>query len=621
MSRSAWLLVGAAAFVCVVLVLPVLMFVVVLGGGSNSPSDCTPPGDVELAEDAGLSAEQLANAAAVVSVGNELGIPRRGIVVALAVASQESGFRNYANDGQGGDLAYSQQGIEASLNLPHEAVGTDHGSLGIFQQQWPWWGTMTELMDPATAAEKFYEALVEVPGWQELPVTVAGQAVQRSAFPDAYADDQALAERLLAGSEGSVVPAFSTDCAPGSVAPGTVVFPLPPGSGYVDRANWGDSGGRWAAGHTGTDLSVACGTPVLAATDGTIVLDTDQAWAGNWLVQVSTGPGRLTTWYAHLQSVTVSDGDVVAAGEQIGTVGALGNATGCHLHFEVHPEGGSIYADDVDPTRWLAAYGGRDVTALFPADGSPDSTGASAGFTVATFNVLGHSHTVPGGDRPGYASSRTRTDRAVSALHRHGVDLVGLQEFQRPQKARLQTLAGDEYALWHPPGDTENAIAWRRDRFRLLGADSFGIRYYVRIRRMPVVRLEDRATGRQLLVVNVHNPANSRLYPGQVANRAAALRRELALIHDLAETTGLPVLFLGDLNARDRAFCAATRTGLLHAAAGGSTGPTCRPPTAMGIDWIFGTRDITFTSHRAIDDPRIDNTTDHPLVLARADLR
>ena len=61
-------------------------------------------------------------------------------MIALATASQESGFTNYANDGRGSDLAFDQLGIERSLLLPHEAVGTDHGSVGVFQQQWPWWG-------------------------------------------------------------------------------------------------------------------------------------------------------------------------------------------------------------------------------------------------------------------------------------------------------------------------------------------------------------------------------------------------------------------------------------------------------------------------------------------------
>ncbi len=100
-------------------------------------------------------------------------------MVALAAAHQESRFLNYANDGRGGDLRPDQAGIASSQELPHEAVGSDHGSLGVFQQQWPWWGSMSELMDPATSASKFYERLVAVPGWATMPVTRAAQAVQR----------------------------------------------------------------------------------------------------------------------------------------------------------------------------------------------------------------------------------------------------------------------------------------------------------------------------------------------------------------------------------------------------------------------------------------------------------
>ena len=204
------------------------------------------------------------------------------------MASQESRFVNYANDGQGGDLTWLQAGIDSSLALPHEGVATDHGSLGVFQQQWPFWGSMESLMDPARAAQKFYFALQKVPDWQSLPVTVAGQAVQISAFPNAYADDVPLAKSLLddpsmanaADVSAQSMSAESGDCLAARVAPGTVSFPLPADAGYVDAKNWGASGGRWSHGHTGTDLSAACGTPVLAATGGTVIVRTDQPWSG-----------------------------------------------------------------------------------------------------------------------------------------------------------------------------------------------------------------------------------------------------------------------------------------------------------------------------------------------------
>jgi murein DD-endopeptidase MepM/ murein hydrolase activator NlpD len=137
--------------------------------------------------------------------------------------------------------------------------------------------------------------------------------------------------------------------------PGSVSFPLPPNSGFYDNHNWGDHSAHWASIHTGDDYSVACGTPVLAATAGKIEILTDQGWAGPWLVMVSTGRGRLSTWYAHMEALAVKAGQHVKPGQIIGEVGERGNTTGCHLHFELHPDGGSIYQDTTDPDPWLKA--------------------------------------------------------------------------------------------------------------------------------------------------------------------------------------------------------------------------------------------------------------------------
>jgi len=304
-----------------------------------------------------LNPAQLQHAATIIAVGRTSGVPDQGKVIALATALQESRLRVYANDGLGEDLEPDQRGVGASLQLPHEAVGSDHGSLGIFQQQWPWWGSVGDLMDPATSAGLFYTALSGVAGWQGMPVTVAAQRVQNSAYPEEYADEEPLARRLLRDLGDGIV-GVAVDCASLPIG-GDARFPLSAGSGYADQMNFGNTGANWSSWHTGTDLSVTCGTPVLAATSGTIEIRRDQSWSGPWLVKVSTGAGQLTTWYAHMSRVLVSDGVVVTAGQQIGRVGDLGNATGCHLHFEVHPSGGSIYEDPVEPTIWLREHIGR----------------------------------------------------------------------------------------------------------------------------------------------------------------------------------------------------------------------------------------------------------------------
>lgn len=602
-------------------------FLLVLGAMIGSLPDDTSGCDTQqagsdlpagAAQVGALTSAQLANAGAVIAEGRRRHLPARAVVIALAVASQESGFKNYANDGAGGDLSTDQLGVDQSLLLPHEAVGTDHGSIGIFQQQWPWWGTMTDLMDPQRSAGKFYDALVQVPGWQSLPLTVAAQRVQRSAYPDAYADDEGLARELL--GDGAVVNAsytVSSSCVP-TTDPGSVVFPLRRGTPYVDNANWGGRGAHWARMHTGTDLSAACGTPVLAATSGQVVIRTDQSWAGRWLVQVSTGIGQLTTWYAHMRTVTVSAGDTVSAGQQIGEVGALGNATGCHLHFEVHPKGGSIYQDSVDPSAWLRENVGRESESASAGVVAADWASDPDAFTLATFNVLGDSHTSARGNKPWMASGRARVPGVVRLLEKYGVDVVGLQEFQRPQYDAFRARAGDTYDVWSPRGDTENAIAWRRDRWDLVSTGSLSIPYFDgRPRRMPVLRLRDRSTGQQAFFVNVHNPADTRQFRRQARWRDLAGAREAALVRRLTARTALPVFLTGDLNDRRTAFCRLA----MSASNGGAAGATCSPPQRAGIDWILSAGGADFSDHTVDDSRAVDAVSDHPFVVTRARIR
>jgi murein DD-endopeptidase MepM/ murein hydrolase activator NlpD/endonuclease/exonuclease/phosphatase family metal-dependent hydrolase len=621
---------GAFVLACVVIAPVVLMVMVVTGAGRDgSGGGC---GDAVTAGGAvssdQLSEAQLRNAATIVAVGTQLHVPRRGIVVALAAAHQESGFRNYANDGRGADLRPDQAGIASSQELPHEAVGSDHGSLGVFQQQWPWWGSMSELMDPAASASKFYARLVAVPDWASMSVTGAAQAVQHSAYADAYADDEKLAESLLADSGltgGSVTAAAWTGssaasrCDSADVVDGPIVMPLAASARFTDLHNYGSRGGHWARGHTGTDLSAPCGTPVRAATAGTVVIDSGQAWAGTWLVEVSTGPGRLTTWYAHMQALHVANGELVQAGQPIGEVGARGNATGCHLHFEVHPNGGSIYQDGVDPSQWLKTHVGADHPQVRTVANTPGNTSGQSSpgsFVLASFNVLGNSHTSAGGDRRGWPSGDVRIRRAVQLLDAYGVDVVGLQEFQRPQRAVMLQTAGDRYATYSPPGDTENSIAWRRDRWAFVSADEMPIPYFHgNIRDMPIVRLRDLATGGEAIFVNVHNPAD--VHGNAARFRAEAVRRELAVMTALSTEYDVPAFLTGDFNDRATAFCGLTTGGVMTASAGGSHAGRCLPPGRAGIDWIFGTRPATWVASSMVRTSQQSRISDHPLVVAR----
>ena len=120
-----------------------------------------------------VTAEQVANAATIARVGRDRGLPERAVVIALATAQQESRLRN---------LDYG-----------------DRDSLGLFQQRpSSGWGTAEQVQDPVYAAGKFYDHLVGIPGWNTGRLTVVADAVQRSAFPEAYGQWEEMAQKLAA---------------------------------------------------------------------------------------------------------------------------------------------------------------------------------------------------------------------------------------------------------------------------------------------------------------------------------------------------------------------------------------------------------------------------------------
>lgn len=114
-------------------------------------------------------------------------------------------------------------------------------------------------------------------------------------------------------------------------------------------AYFGQVGINWMSFHTGVDFPVDVGTPVRAATDGTVSTEWNPAY-GN-MVKV-TAPDGTQTWYCHLSRAKVRSG-TVQAGQVIAYSGNTGNTTGPHLHFEVRPEGG----EPADPLPWLLGHG------------------------------------------------------------------------------------------------------------------------------------------------------------------------------------------------------------------------------------------------------------------------
>ncbi|MBA3488554.1 MAG: M23 family metallopeptidase [Longispora sp.] len=355
------------------------LFVSVLSPGS-ARADCvtltSPQTTVSGAANFGKwTRSQVSNAAAIVAAGQRLKVPPRGWVVALATAMQESTLRMLANSK-----------VPRSLDLPHEGIGLDHDSVGLFQQR-PLppdgqgrWGTVPELMNPQASAEKFYSALLRVGGWQDMSLPIAAQAVQRSAFPGAYAkweNDAALLAAHVAGLSnielvGGGPP--GAECGP----PDAGTFVVSPGGwtqpvkAKFDRSNSFRSLDR--PDHDGVDLMAARFTPIRAAAAGKVTVMTCNASTGNcdvdgspsvkgcgWYIEIAHNSGAVTRYCHMARQPSVKVGDTVTAGHIVGYVGSSGNSSGPHLHFEVHlgAAAGTHAASSnaVDPVQFMETNG------------------------------------------------------------------------------------------------------------------------------------------------------------------------------------------------------------------------------------------------------------------------
>ena len=113
-----------------------------------------------------FSPEQVANAALIAAISDKRGLPPRAASIAIATAIQESKLRN---------LNYG-----------------DRDSIGLFQQRpsMKVWGTREQILDPVHSTNAFYDALIKIDGYESMVITEVAQLVQKSGYPDAYADHE-----------------------------------------------------------------------------------------------------------------------------------------------------------------------------------------------------------------------------------------------------------------------------------------------------------------------------------------------------------------------------------------------------------------------------------------------
>lgn len=175
-----------------------LLLGLVIGGGiwvfGFIRSALTPPLSVACTASVGdtkytLAPDQSANAALISGLSIVRGLPPRAASIALATALQESKLRN---------IDYG-----------------DMDSLGLFQQRPSQeWGTAEEIMDPIYSSNEFYAELEKIPDYTNMAITDAAQAVQRSAYPLAYAQHEGTAKAFASALTGESAASLSCTLQP-----------------------------------------------------------------------------------------------------------------------------------------------------------------------------------------------------------------------------------------------------------------------------------------------------------------------------------------------------------------------------------------------------------------------
>ncbi|WP_426502856.1 peptidoglycan DD-metalloendopeptidase family protein [Dactylosporangium sp. McL0621] len=353
-SRTLAIIVGAALLIIPCLIAPLVMLAAVTDTCTTTPAM---PSGTGAAVREHWDSDQIANARIIVETGAPQHIPARGWVIAVATAMQESSLRNLA--------------------------GGDRDSIGLFQQRpSQGWGTPDQLHDPAYAAAKFYQRLLAVPDWQTLPLTEAAQAVQRSAYPDAYAKwepDAASLVRQLTTLNTSATPVTFDGCSnPCQQTTAATQSPDASATASTPPCQWVTpvdapivSGFRTTQRpeHQGVDIGAARGTPIRAASAGVVTVvrcnitpashgcdrDGSPATPGcGWYVQIRHDHDILTRYCHMLRQPDVVIGQHVLAGQILGYVGSSGHSSGPHLHFEVHINNDTTHNGAIDPISFMA---------------------------------------------------------------------------------------------------------------------------------------------------------------------------------------------------------------------------------------------------------------------------
>ncbi|OAA55754.1 hypothetical protein ISF_07859 [Cordyceps fumosorosea ARSEF 2679] len=162
---------------------------VVLSAAASVCAVPTTQSSIQTRAIAGLDETQSRHAQAIIDVVKTEGVGALGCQAAIATALTESELYMHAN-----------HAVPGSLDKPHDRVGADQDSVGLFQQRAVFYTDVGCTMDAACSAGLFVKDLRAVAGWQGMETAALCQAIQRSQIPDAYIKNVAKAVEVCGGS-------------------------------------------------------------------------------------------------------------------------------------------------------------------------------------------------------------------------------------------------------------------------------------------------------------------------------------------------------------------------------------------------------------------------------------
>ncbi|MFF2363151.1 peptidoglycan DD-metalloendopeptidase family protein [Streptomyces sp. NPDC058122] len=175
----------------------------------------------------------------------------------------------------------------------------------------------------------------------------------KKAASAAHAATQSSAKATTSAKPAQATPADDTAPSATAATNSSSGYTLPVDSSSVGTG-YKVAGSMWSSGyHTGVDFVVPTGTTLKSIAAGTVV---SAGWGGAYgnQVVIQHADGKYSQ-YAHMSSLSVSAGQTVTEGQQIGLSGATGNVTGPHLHFEIRTT--PDYGSDIDPVAYLRSHG------------------------------------------------------------------------------------------------------------------------------------------------------------------------------------------------------------------------------------------------------------------------